>query len=69
MNDMGIYLKDAVDREGENGQKIWVTKSTDNSTLYEFINKTTYRDDKPTRKYNLPLPFTVSWIPNRVIFC
>jgi len=54
----GGWMQDAVDREGEDGQKIWVTKSTDNSTLYEFINKTTYRDDKPTRKYNLPLPFT-----------
>ena len=61
-------LKDAVDREdeGEDGQKIWVTKSTDNSTLYEFINKTMYRDDKPTRTYNLPLPFTVS-IDYRII--
>ena len=55
-----VYFKDAIDREGEDGQKIWVTKSTDNSTLFEFINKTMYRDDKPTRTYSLPLPFTVS---------
>ena len=53
-------FKDAVDKEGEDGQKIWVTKSTHNSSLFEFINKTMYREDKPTRTYNLPLPFTVS---------
>ena len=54
------HTQDAVDREGEDGQKIWVTKASENKTLYEYINKTMYRDDRHTRTYKLPLPFTVS---------
>ena len=54
------HCQDAIDREGEDGQKIWVTKSTNRTNLFEFVNKTMYRDDKPTRIYSLPKPFTVS---------
>ena len=53
------HCQDAIDREGEDGQKIWVTKSTNRTNLFEFVNKTMYRDDKPTRIYSLPKPFTV----------
>ena len=58
------HCQDAIDREGEDGQKIWVTKSTNRTNLFEFVNKTMYRDDKPTRIYSLPKPFTVSAIFN-----
>ena len=40
--------------------KIWTTKSTDNQTLFEFADKTQYKKGKPpSKKYNLPLPFSV----------
>ena len=62
-NDLfGSWMQDAVQRIGESGEKIWMTKSENNQTLYEYSNKTMYRKDIPTRNYTLPLPFSVSCV-------
>ena len=37
-------------------------------TLYEYINKTMYKEDIPTRNYTLPLTFTVSSILKLQLF-
>ena len=57
----GSWMQDAVNWMGESGKKIWMTKSANNQTLYEYSNKTMYRRDLPTRNFTLPLPFSVSW--------
>ena len=40
-------------------KKVWVTKSDQNATLFEYANKTMYRKDTPTKEYKLSLPFSV----------
>nr|XP_040569630.1 LOW QUALITY PROTEIN: uncharacterized protein LOC121119077 [Lepeophtheirus salmonis] len=59
-NDLyGSWMMDAVVRADTEG-KIWATSGSVlyNQTLYEFNNKTAYREHKSTRNYTLPLPFT-----------
>ena len=42
-------------------KKVWVTKSDQNATLFEYANKTMYRKDTPTKEYKLSLPFSVQY--------
>ena len=58
---MSTKFQDTVDRGDEWNKKVWVTKSAQNSTLFEYANKTMYRIDTPTNKYNLQLPFSVCY--------
>ena len=46
-------------------KKVWVTKSDQNATLFEYANKTMYRKDTPTKEYKLSLPFSV-WYANEI---
>ena len=57
----GSWLMDSYsEADPDSDRKIWVTLSTANQTLYEFENKTMYRDNKSTKNYSLPLPFSVN---------
>ena len=56
----GSWMIDAHDAEGEDGKKVWVTSSSKENVLYEFNNKTSFRDDRPTRNYSLTHPIVVS---------
>ena len=74
----GSWMQDAVDVEAAergravsgaggsssagNNDKIWMTTSTDNMTLYEYTNKMMYKKRTPSRNYTLPLPFAVSFV-------
>ena len=57
----GSWLMDAYEfTDEEEKTKIWATVSDNNKTLFEFSNKTMYRENRPTKNYTLPKPFTVS---------
>ena len=57
----GSWLMDAYEfTDEEEKTKIWATVSENNKTLFEFSNKTMYRENRPTKNYTLPKPFTVS---------
>lgn len=62
----GAWLMDSYSEADydDSDRKIWVTYSTVNQTLYEFENKTMYRENKSTKNYSLPLPFTVRKCPS-----
>jgi hypothetical protein len=54
----GSWLMDSLASE-ENDAKVWETRSESNQTLFEYVNKTMFRANIPTRNYTLPFPFTV----------
>ena len=57
----GSWLMDAYEyTEEEEKTKVWATMSDQNRTLFEFQNKSMYRQNHHTKNYSLPLPFTVS---------
>lgn len=56
----GAWLKDAAPRNDAVEKKIWATRENDTIRLYEFANKTTYRNNVATKTYRLDKPFRVS---------
>uniref|UniRef100_A0A6P7GTK3 Uncharacterized protein LOC114340593 n=1 Tax=Diabrotica virgifera virgifera TaxID=50390 RepID=A0A6P7GTK3_DIAVI len=57
-NDMyGCFMRDSNPLTEKDEQKYWVTSENKPDKLYEFANKTVYRDDKFSREYNLNHPF------------
>lgn len=62
-------MRDPLPRSDVAGEMYWTTKEADNFTLFEFLNKTYYRNNKFTRKYTLQFPMRVSlWFMNILIF-
>ncbi|XP_058836869.1 uncharacterized protein LOC131693231 [Topomyia yanbarensis] len=53
----GAWLKDAASRNDAIEKKIWATRENDTSRLFEFANKTTYRNNVATKTYRLDKPF------------
>lgn len=53
----GSWMRDPAPKNEEQADRFWVTKEDDAYNLYEFYNKTAYRKDVHTRKYNLEHPF------------
>ncbi|KAF4526436.1 hypothetical protein B566_EDAN015068 [Ephemera danica] len=49
----GSWMRDSLPRKGVSPDKFWATKDKDPYHLYEYSNKTTFRQDKPTRNYTL----------------
>lgn len=56
---VGCWMRDPV-AQGALGEKYWVTSVDDNKHLYEYLNKTAFTRNHPTRNYTLPFPFRVS---------
>lgn len=56
----GAWLKDSAPRNDAIEKKIWATRENDTSRLFEFANKTTYRNNVATKTYRLDKPFRVS---------
>uniref|UniRef100_A0A8D8NCV2 Collagen alpha-2(IV) chain n=1 Tax=Culex pipiens TaxID=7175 RepID=A0A8D8NCV2_CULPI len=53
----GAWLKDSAPRNDAIEKKIWATRENDTSRLFEFANKTTYRNNVATKTYRLDKPF------------
>ncbi|XP_029726008.1 uncharacterized protein LOC109409677 [Aedes albopictus] len=53
----GAWLKDPAPRNDAVEKKIWATRENDTMRLYEFANKTTYRNNVSTKTYRLDKPF------------
>ncbi|KFB48539.1 AGAP005849-PA-like protein [Anopheles sinensis] len=53
----GAWLKDPAARSEVMEGKVWATRENDTNRLYEFVNKTTYRNNVATKTYRLERPF------------
>lgn len=54
----GCWMRDSSPKSDTAGEKLWVTKSGENSYLYEYENKTLFRKDA-RRQITLPYKFKV----------
>ena len=59
----GAWLKDASPKldmmKTDALEKIWATKENDSMKLYEYVNKSAYRTNTPTKTYRLQFGFKV----------
>lgn len=55
----GCWMRDAYNSGEGADEKIWVTRENIFNQLYEFYNKTSFKEDRPSSTYNLDIPFTV----------
>nr|XP_040223621.2 uncharacterized protein LOC120949998 isoform X1 [Anopheles coluzzii]XP_040223622.2 uncharacterized protein LOC120949998 isoform X1 [Anopheles coluzzii] len=53
----GAWLKDPAARNDAMEKKVWATRENDTHRLFEFANKTTYRNNVATKTYRLERPF------------
>ncbi|XP_049541678.1 uncharacterized protein LOC125954974 [Anopheles darlingi] len=53
----GAWLKDPAARNDALEKKVWATRENDTNRLFEFANKTTYRNNVATKTYRLERPF------------
>ncbi|XP_058066381.1 uncharacterized protein LOC131216002 [Anopheles bellator] len=53
----GAWLKDPAARNDAQEKKVWATRENDTNRLFEFANKTTYRNNVATKTYRLERPF------------
>lgn len=60
----GAWLRDPIQKDNITNQKVWLTKETETSHLYEYETRNDYRKDKRTRPhpYKLTCPFKVKII-------
>lgn len=55
----GAWLRDPKPRDDKPDEKIWATKESNSTVLYEYANRSDYRIDKTIRTHNLKIAFTV----------
>ncbi|XP_013794852.2 uncharacterized protein LOC106478823 [Limulus polyphemus] len=53
----GCWMKDPAATNPIDESKHWVTLQTEKNTLYEFADKTSFRNNNYTKKYTLPFEF------------
>ena len=56
----GSWMRDPQPHPQLGNETVWITREHEHTALYEFVNKTTFTQDKHSTKYHLPIPFSVS---------
>jgi Olfactomedin-like domain len=56
----GSWLRDPLARNDISAERIWMTKETDGFQLFEFANKGAFRNNNPSKIYNMQFPFQVN---------
>jgi hypothetical protein len=60
MDDLyGVWMQDASPKSETMAGKLWVTRSTDTSHIYEYADVDDYSQRKILRNIKLPYPFQV----------
>lgn len=54
----GAWMRDPMPKNDQ--EKFWMTRESENIYLYEYANKTAFRDGVLTKQYRLEFPFSVS---------
>lgn len=55
----GNWMRDSLPRTPYDADKYWATKANETHVLYEFMNKTAFKRDVPSRNYTLPFGLKV----------
>lgn len=55
----GTWMQDSAPRSDIVAEKYWTTREEENTHLYEYNNKTGFRQNRPSRTYQLQFPFMV----------
>lgn len=56
----GSWLRDPLARNDVSAERIWMTKENDGFQLYEFSSKGAFRNNNPSKIYNMQFPFQVN---------